>query len=169
MDRRAVVASLLACWSAQDVEMTLAHCDDDMIYSLYVSEQTVPFGGEARGKEACRQVLHMMLEQFDYLRYEPEIVGVTDDVVRVQIRFRFHHRRTGENLDGSMRTRFTVNGGLVQRVDEFVDEALVAAFMRLTQHHEAKNEVTRPPELPPKGAKRRQRADSTRQDTEGCC
>jgi len=167
MDSRAVVASLNAYWSAQDVEMTLAHCAEDVVYSLYVSEQTVPFGGEARGKAACRNVLHMMLEQFDYLKYEPVIVGADDDRVRVQISFRFHHRRTAENLDGSMRTGFTVKDELVERVHECLDEALVAAFMRLTQHREARGDVARPPELPKRPAAQ-SRERTTTSDTEGC-
>lgn len=165
MNGRDVVVALLACWRAQDVEMTLLHCDEDVVYSLYLPREMVPFGGEARGKAAWRDVLHTMLEQYDYLRYDPDIVGVNGDVVRVQTQFRFRHRRTGEILEGTMRTVFTTGNGLVLRVDEYLDEALVAAFVQLTRNREAMNEVIEPPELP-KADKPRPR--TTKQNSRLC-
>ncbi len=167
MDGLDVVASLLACWRAQDVEETLRHCSDDVVYSLNISEETVPFGGEANGKAACRQVLKMMLEQYDYLRYEPSIVGLSGMVVRVQTSFRFRHRLSGEILEGSMRTVFTTANGLVIRVDEYLDEALVAAFIQLTRHREEMGEIIGEPENP-EGNSPAQHPDTTKPSIEKC-
>ena len=148
MDARSVVEAIITCWDTQDVETTMAYIDDDAVYALYVSEQTVPFGGVSEGKDAIRATLYMMLEQFDYLRFDRAIVGVDGDVVRVQTQFKFHHRRTGGNLEGSMRTVFTVKDGLVVRCDEYLDEELVDAFMRLVRQREAANNIVEPPEIP---------------------
>lgn len=148
MDARSVVESLIACWATQDVEMTMAHISEEAVYSLYLSEETVPFGGVSQGKEHIRATLYMMLAEFDYLRFDREIVGVEGDVVKVQTQFKFHHRRTGGNLEGSMRTVFTVADGLVVRCDEYLDEGLVETFMRLTRQREADNEIVPPPQIP---------------------
>ncbi len=148
MSARSVIEAVIASWNAQDVETTLAHCSEDVFYALYISEETVPFGGVTVGKEAMRGTLHMMLEQFDYLRFDRSIAGVDGDIVRVQTQFKFHHRRTGSNLEGTMRTAFTVKDGLVVRCDEYLDQHLVETFMRLVRHREAAGEIVQPPELP---------------------
>jgi ketosteroid isomerase-like protein len=148
MDNRAVVGSFLACWSVQDVEMTVAHVHEDFVYALYVSDTALPYGGETRGKENVRAVLYAILAEFDYLRYDPEIISVEGDVVRVAVAFTYHHRRTGENLSGTKRMVFQLADGLVARIDEYHDAAKVEAFMRLAAQRTQADEVAPPPELP---------------------
>ena len=157
MDNRAVVGSFLACWSVQDVEMTVAHVHEDFVYALYVSETALPYGGETRGKENVRAVLYAILADFDYLRYEPEIISVEGDVVRVAVEgdvvrvavaFTYHHRRTGEDLSGTKRMVFQLADGLITRIDEYHDAAKVEAFMRLAAQRTEADEVMAPPELP---------------------
>lgn len=148
MDNRAVVESFLACWSVQDVEMTIEHVHDDFVYALYISETALPCGGETRGKDNVRAVLYTMLAEFDYLRYEPEIVAVEGDIVRASIAFVYHHRRTGEDLSGTKRMVLQLKGGLIARIDEYHDAARVEAFMRLAAQRTEADEVTAPPELP---------------------
>ena len=72
-------------------------------------------------------------------------------MVRVQVSFVYHHRRTGENLVGTKRLVIRLKDGLIVRVDEYHDAALIEAFMRLTQQREANNEIAAPPELPRTG------------------
>ena len=67
MDNRAVVGSFLACWSVQDVEMTVAHVHEDFVYALYVSDTALPYGGETRGKENVRAVLYAILAEFAHV------------------------------------------------------------------------------------------------------
>lgn len=148
MDNRAIVESFLACWSVQDVEMTIAHVHDDFVYALYISETALPYGGETRGKDNVRAVLYAILAEFDYLRYDPAIVSIEGDVVRTSVAFVYHHRRTGENLSGTKRMVLQLKDGLITRIDEYHDAAKVEAFMRLTAQRTEANEVTTPPELP---------------------
>jgi len=168
MDARTLVEAIIACWDTQDVETTMAYIDDQAVYALYVSQQTVPFGGVSEGKDAIRATLYMMLEQFDYLRFDRAIVGVDGDVVRVQTQFKFHHRRTGGNLEGSMRTVFTVKDGLVVRCDEYLDEELLEAFMRLVHQREAANEIVEPPAIPRRDKEKADQQTSRASESEGC-
>jgi ketosteroid isomerase-like protein len=140
MDNRAVVISFLQSWMAQDVEMTVAHAADDVVYALHISNEALPFGGETHGKERIKGVLYAILADFDYLKYEPVILSVRGDVVRVQVSYVYHHRRTGEDLVGSKRLVIKLKDGLVTRVDEYHDAALVEAFMRLARHRLADDE-----------------------------
>lgn len=153
MSPRVVVEQVIRSWSTQDVESTLAHCGDDVVYSVNIAAEAAPFAGTSEGKDAVRAALHLMLEMFDYLKFDQVVVGVAGDVVRVQTQFKLHHRRTGSNLEGSMRSVFTVRNGLVARCEEYLDESLVEAFMRLVRQREAENIIFVPPSLPARAPK----------------
>ena len=150
MGSRAVVESLLAYWRVQDVEMAMAHAADNIVYKLFISETALPFAGETRGKANLRNVLYTILTDFDYLQYEPTIVAVEDDVVRVQVQFTYHHRPSGGNLAGSKRMVMTVKDGLITRIDEYHDARMVESFMRLAAERTRDGKV-QPPELPSAG------------------
>lgn len=148
MDPREIATEVYNLWRVQDVESTFAYVAEDVVYALHFDEDLAPFAGVSHGREAMMGAFYKMIEEFDYLKYEPTIVGVEGDVVRVQVQFRFHHRRTGADLEGSMRSVMTVTGGQIVRCEEYLDRGLVEAFMRLTRHREATNQVVAPPEIP---------------------
>lgn len=148
MDSRAVVDEFLRNWLAQDIEGTVATGAEDIVFALHISNDALPFGGETHGRDACRSLLYTILADFDYLRYEPVVLGEEDGVVRVQVSFHYHHRRTGENLIGTKRLVFKVRDGLIVRLDEYHDAGFVEAFMRLVRHREARNEIVKPPKIP---------------------
>lgn len=133
VDHQDLIETTLQYWSAQDVERTLELVSDNVVYQLYISQTALPYGGETRGKDDFRDVLFDILAQFDYLSYEPVILGICGDVARVQTRCVLHHRASGHELDMSKRSVFRIKHGLIVRIDEYLDAALVESFMRLAQ------------------------------------
>jgi ketosteroid isomerase-like protein len=149
MDTHAIVREVLRLWATQDVESTFAYVADDVVYSLNIDEDLAPFAGVTHGREGMIAAFYQMIEQYDYLDWKQVIVGVEGNVARVQTQFRLHHRRTGTNLEGSMRTVITMgDDGMMIRCEEFLDRGLVESFMRLAQHREATNQIVKPPEIP---------------------
>jgi ketosteroid isomerase-like protein len=148
-----VVAEALRLWGAQDVESTFAYVAEDVVYALHFDEELAPFAGVSHGREAMKAAFYAMIAEFDYLKWAPVIMAVDGDIVRVRTEFRYHHRRTGANLEGTLRTIFAVRDGLIVRCEEFLDRGMVEAFMRLTRQREAQNDVVPSPEIP-----RRERA-----------
>jgi ketosteroid isomerase-like protein len=148
MNSREVVEAFFAYWGVQDVEMTCALFDDNIVYKLYVTRSVLPFGGEWRGLSACRNNLFSILEEFDYLSYEPTLVSVRGRVVRAHVRFKYQHRRTGGILEGTRRLVFHVRNGRIMQMHGFHDAQLVDAFMQLTQYRMAASQFARAPELP---------------------
>lgn len=149
MASRSVVASFFATWGGtQDVEWTLEHFHEQIVYELHVDASTFPFARVTRGREACREALFNILRDFDYLKYEPTINGVRGNTVRTRVAFRYRHRPTGEILEGSRRLVFKIKDGLIIRIDGYHDAKLFEAFMRLMKHRELADEGIRPPELP---------------------
>jgi ketosteroid isomerase-like protein len=148
MDAREIVVEVLKRWAAQDVESAFAYVAEDVVYALHFDEHLAPFAGVRHGREAMMEAFYQMIEQYDYLKWEQVIVGAEGGVVRIQTQFRFHHRRTGTDLEGSMRTVITIHDGMMVRCEEFMDRGLVEAFMRLAQHREANNQIVTPPAIP---------------------
>ncbi len=145
---RDIVAEVLRLWATQDVESTFAYVADDVVYVLYIDEDLAPFAGVTHGREGMMAAFYQMIEQYDYLYWKQVIVGAEGDVVRAQTQFRLHHRRTGTDLEGSMRTVMTMRDGLMIRCEEFLDRGLVESFMRLARHREETNQIVKPPDIP---------------------
>jgi ketosteroid isomerase-like protein len=152
MSDRALVASWLACWAAEDVEMTLAHLHEDVVYKVHTSV-VLPFGCEKRGHDALRDLMFTVLTDFDVLLYSPNYIRATSNGVRAGVAYHYRHRATGEVLEGTRRLLIHVDGGLIARIDGYYDNRMVEAFMRLTKHRIASNETVRAPELPTRRAK----------------
>ena len=148
MDPRSVIEEVLKRWRTQDVASTFVFTAENVVYALYIAEELAPFAGVTEGRDAMMAAFYKMIEEFDYLEYEPTIMGVEGDVVRVHTRYRYRHRRTGSDVGGSYRTVFTVRDGLVVRCEEYVDRELVEAFMRLVRQREAANDIVPPPAFP---------------------
>ena len=148
MSSREVVEAFFAYWGAQDVELTTALLHDGIVYKLHVATTDLPYGGEWRGREACRHAMFSILEEFDYLKYDPVILGVRGGIVRSQVRFKYQHRRTGGILEGTRRLVFRIKGDRIARIDGYHDARLVEAFIRLTKHRLASNQLVGAPALP---------------------
>jgi ketosteroid isomerase-like protein len=150
MSAREIVAETLRRWATQDVESAFEFVADDVVYVLNIDDDLAPFAGVRHGREAMMEAFYQMIEHYDYLKWDQVIVGAEGDVVRVQTQFRLHHRRTGTDLEGSMRTVITMRDGLMVRCEEFLDRGMVESFMKLAQQREANNQIVHPPEIPPR-------------------
>lgn len=131
MESRDVVASFLACWRVQDLELALTHFHDEIVYTLHNGPNAGLFSGSHHGIEGCRQLGYAVLAEFDYLDYVPTIVNVAQSVVQVHVAFRIKHRQTGHVIEGTQRSVFGVRDGRIETVDIFEDAARVETFMTL--------------------------------------
>jgi ketosteroid isomerase-like protein len=125
------VRSFNASWIAGDIEAAIQFVAEDCVYALYISDEILPFGGETRGRESIKAVLHMMRDQFEYLLYRPQILKIDRDMVRQRVEFMYRHNKSGEILSGNFRLIFRVRDGLLVRGDEYHDRPMVEAFLRL--------------------------------------
>lgn len=103
----------------------------DIVYTLNVSPDAIQLGGATEGWDAVNAKMMGIRQVFDYLFYQPRILGVDGDRVRAQIELIFRHKLSGQLLMGSMRTVMTVRHGMIARVDEYVDAPLIESFMKL--------------------------------------
>lgn len=126
-----IVRRSLKAWISGDFEGTLASIADDCVYALHISNEALPFAGEAVGKAAIEAAFRMMRAQFDYLLFRPHHYVTDGGTVRVRVEHMYRHRATGEIISGNFRLVFFMRDGFITRMDEYHDRAMVEAFMRL--------------------------------------
>lgn len=127
----AVVERHWRAWAKQDKQTTLSLCAEDMVFSLYVPEHVLPFGGETRGKPSISDRLQTIIDQFETIAYEGRVRHVDGDTVHGVVHYCFRHRVTGEAIEGDMRHVVVVRDGLMVDFKEYHDLKRVMAFMRL--------------------------------------
>jgi len=139
VDHREVIATTFKYWAAGDVDMSVSMLADDVVHQLYVAQTVFPFGGAHRGIDEVRQFLFSVLEMFDVVSFEATHIRVEGDRGSAQCRFDYIHRASGERLCSTARFVITFRDGLIASMDEYHDEALLSAFMRLTEAKIAEN------------------------------
>ena len=126
-----LVRALLDQWPDDPAGAMRTKVAPDIVYTLNVSPDALPLGGATEGWDAVNDVLLGIRKVFDYLVYRGRIVAVDGDTVRARIELVLRHKPSGQILNSQMRSVFVVRDGLIVRVDEYVDAAMVETFMRL--------------------------------------
>lgn len=118
-------------WSRQDLDAALGFVRDDILYSMFIPQDIVPFGGETRGKPAMADRMRTILDQFEMVMFETILFRSHGEIEHTRISYGFTHRQTGETLNGVMRLVTKVDDGLIYDLKEFHDLEKIRAFMRL--------------------------------------
>jgi uncharacterized protein len=126
-----VVTHFNKAWEAGDIEGALAFVAENAVYELHVSNDVLPFGGEAVGRAAIEAAFRRIRADWEYILYRPLALAGHGDIVRFQVEFMYRHRASGEVLSGRFRLVMRIENGLIARTDEYHDRAKVEAFMRL--------------------------------------
>jgi ketosteroid isomerase-like protein len=131
-DTKTVIEQILAYWCAQDVESTASLMADDIVYQLNVDETALPYGGTTRGVEALKTAMYQMHVDWNYLSTKVVFVSAAGSSGKAQVKFRYHHNKSGHVIDGTLRFVFDVRDGLVCRIEEYQDKAMFEAFLALS-------------------------------------
>jgi ketosteroid isomerase-like protein len=126
-----IVREAWRVWAVRDKAAILALMTSDTTYALFVPQEVLPFGGEANGKAAVSDRLQTILDVFDTIKFEGEVVKVVGNVVHGRVAYCFRHKITGEDIDGTLRQVIGLRDGLIVSWHEYTDIERVKAFMRL--------------------------------------
>ena len=126
-----ILSELWRAWAQRDKRAVLSLCSEHIVFSIYVPEHVLAFGGVTTGKPSVSDRLQTILDQFDTPRYEGAVHGTDGDTVHGIVDYCFRHRATGESIEGQMRHVAVVRDGLIVDLKEFHDLSRVTAFMRL--------------------------------------
>ena len=128
---RQMVEAAYAAWAAQDLAGTLEAFADDVAFVIHLPPEVAPFVGEVRGKEQLRPRLQAIIGDFDFLEYELVQITAEAESFHSRVRFRYRHKASGLEYDGSMRHVWRIEGGKIVRFEEFHDAQRVRAFFAM--------------------------------------
>jgi ketosteroid isomerase-like protein len=128
---RLVLEAMYASWATKDLDAVLSCCSDDIVFVMHVPPELVPFAGESQGKAAIVPRLQMIIDGFDFLEYRPVYIDDAGEACHSLVRYRFRHKNTGYEIEGTMRHVWTVEGDQIVRLEEFHDTPRVSTFFEL--------------------------------------
>ena len=111
--------------------MQLAYFADDAVFLEHLPAETIPYAGRTLDKAAIAERLAFMYASWELVRVEPLNFLVEGEQVTSQMAFVFRFKATGNLFEGRIRHVFRVVDGRIARLDEYLDAALLEAFMRL--------------------------------------
>lgn len=118
---RGDLAAVLGCF-AEGIEL-----------HLHVSPEVLAFAGSTSGLAAAEERYRSSFRDWDCERAEAVTIHGDDGVVDVDCRSAYRHKASGSLLEGRLRNRFVIVGGLIQRLDEWLDEAALEAFVEMAR------------------------------------
>lgn len=127
----AIVEAFYAAWILRDLEAVLAYLSDDFRLSQHFSDPMLPFTGETVGKAAAGARLKMILDEWQFLKFEPTLTVSDGTSVRTTCAIALKHLQTGEIFEGTFRHVWEVRDGKLASVDEYLDVDRLRSFLRL--------------------------------------
>ncbi len=127
----AIVEAFYQAMQADDPAMQLAYFADDALFLEHLPAGAIPYAGRTLDKAGMAERLAFMYATWELLRAAPLNFLVEGELVTCQMEFVFRFKATGNLLEGRVRHLFRVVDGRIVRLDEYMDAALLDAFMRM--------------------------------------
>jgi len=125
-----VFEQTMTAWVNQDLDRALSFVSDNIVHSLNVDGEVVPFAASVRGKTAMREKLELMLKMFEIGAYVTDHLSLQGTIARANMKVIYIHLASGERLITKFRYVIEQRDGLIIRIKEFHDAAYLEAFMR---------------------------------------
>lgn len=135
-DAHRLVNHTLNAWARRDLEETIRHLAPDIDFFVNVDPDIAPFAASARGRDAVRARLQVMLDTFHFDAFIAEEVRVSPGsptVARVSIAYFYREKTTNQRLDGRFRVVFYIDDGAIVRLEELHDSRYIEAFAQLVK------------------------------------
>lgn len=120
---RTVVEKMFDAFARGDVEGFVETVSDDTIW-IYHGTQIIP-KGRFEGKDGVRSFASNILERTDIIRFEPQQYIVDGNRVAVLGEEHQRVRRSGRELKQKWVQIYTVENGLISRMEEFATSEVV--------------------------------------------
>ena len=138
IDERLVIEAMCAMWVAGDLDGLVKAYAKDVVFAVCGSASTNSFLRNGRGRQLMRNRLGMLQSEFDVIRFRPTQITRDDDTwLHFGAQYKYVHRATGMDIDGTMRHNCRMRGGRIERVEIIHDTARMAAFFDMVRRMKA--------------------------------
>lgn len=133
-DPEQLIMTYYAALARGDANAVLACFADDIELCIHISPEVLPFGGVSVGLKAAEERLRLSFKDWECEKAEAVIVrGGGDLHVAADCSFAFRHKASGALLEGRLHNRFVIETGKIRRMDEWMDDAAVQAFVAIAE------------------------------------
>lgn len=136
-DPDGVVHGFYRAMMADDQAGQLAYFAENATFHQHIPDGIVGHSGITFGKAQMAERLVYIYTHWDVVEVEPVYVQADGEIVNAQMRFVFRFKRSGDLLDGGIRHVFRITGGRIVRLDEYMDAAVLRAFLTMAAAHGA--------------------------------
>ena len=133
---RSAIEHSLHAWARRDLEGALEPLSASVVHSLNLDTSLAPYVASAVGKDEVRRKLQMILDAFDFERFEIVALTTEPNRGRADVEFRFRHKATGEVLQSRCRFMYRLREGKIVLVEEAHDAKIVESFLRMVKSTE---------------------------------
>jgi hypothetical protein len=138
VDDRLVIEALCASWAAGDLDGLMQGFINDVRFAVNGLGGAPTFLKSGQGKVVLRHRLGVLLSEVEIVRFQPmQIVREDGPWLHSRMHYHYVHRRSGLEIDGTMRNNCCMLGGHIVRYQVVHDTARMAAFMELARHSSA--------------------------------
>lgn len=131
IDPEGIVDGFYQAFRAGDQAGQLIYFADDATFHQHIPEGIIGYSGVSCGKPQLAERLAYMYAHWEMGEIIPIYLRVEGDRVHARMRFVFRFKASGDSFEGGIRHVFQVGGGRIVRLDEYVDAALLQAFLRM--------------------------------------
>lgn len=128
---RLVVEAAYVCWEAGDLGGLLTHFDDEVEFAVNARGSPTILGTGCGRTLLASRVL-TFLDQLEVVDYQAGYVTPREGCFTCPIRYHYRHKRSGMEIDGTMRHVWHVREGKVLRFEVVHDAERMGAFFELT-------------------------------------
>lgn len=114
---RKVVDRMLEAFAAGDVDKIIETVSEDTVW-VYHGTHIIP-KAEFRGKEGVSKFFTNIFERTEVIKFDPEQYIVQDNVVVIRGNEHQRTKRSGRELKQNWVQIYTVENGLISRMEEF--------------------------------------------------
>lgn len=138
IDDRLVIEAMCASWAAGDLDGLMQGFFKDVRFSVGGLGASSSFMKHGRGRAVLQDRLGLLLSEFEVVRFQPlQIVREEGPWLHARAHYHYVHRRSGLEIDGTMRNNCCMIGGRIVCHQVAHDTARMAAFIELARRSTA--------------------------------
>jgi ketosteroid isomerase-like protein len=122
------VTALYDAWRNGRLDFVLDRLDDEIEHTIHIPPAMNPIGGSVHGRAATAERLAAIGRDYEILAFENDKIVADGNEARTQVRLRYRHRQTGEEIETVSEHHWRLENGRVVMFEEFHDIDAVRAF-----------------------------------------
>lgn len=131
-DAHLILGDVYASWERGDLPTTLSYFAESVVFAVHATLDSGSLIGAGFGRYDFGDRLEMFLHRFKVQEFELKQVTAKGLWLQSRAHFRYRHRTTGMEIDGTMRHKWRFVGDEIAHFELFHDSQRMRAFYAMT-------------------------------------